>query len=147
MNLVHNAIEAIDGANCHGARWSFGPAAIRTTVSRCPCRIPTGLPEEKARPFSRRSSPPSRAHGHGLCISRSIIETHGDQLHAMPNLTVALSSASRCPLQKEEHCNEWRSNIFVVDDDQTLRGSLRWLLESLRHNVQTFASARESCRL
>ena len=34
-------------------------------------------------------------------------------------------------------------NIFVVDDDQTLRGSLRWLLESLRHNVQTYASARE----
>jgi len=33
--------------------------------------------------------------------------------------------------------------IFVVDDDETLRGSLRWLLESLRHNVQTYASARE----
>ncbi len=34
-------------------------------------------------------------------------------------------------------------SIFVIDDDQTLRGSLRWLLESLRHNVQTYASARE----
>ena len=33
--------------------------------------------------------------------------------------------------------------IFVVDDDETLRHSLRWLLESLRHNVQTYASARE----
>jgi two-component system response regulator FixJ len=33
--------------------------------------------------------------------------------------------------------------IFVVDDDQTLRGSLRWLLESLKLDVQTFASAHE----
>jgi two-component system, LuxR family, response regulator FixJ len=33
--------------------------------------------------------------------------------------------------------------IFVVDDDEVLRHSLRWLLESLRHNVQTYASARE----
>jgi two-component system, LuxR family, response regulator FixJ len=34
-------------------------------------------------------------------------------------------------------------NIFVVDDDETLRGSLRWLLESLKLNVQTYASAHE----
>jgi FixJ family two-component response regulator len=34
-------------------------------------------------------------------------------------------------------------NIFVVDDDETLCRSLRWLLESLQLNVQTYASARE----
>jgi two-component system response regulator FixJ len=34
-------------------------------------------------------------------------------------------------------------NIFVVDDDQALRASLRWLLESLKLKVQTFASAHE----
>jgi two-component system response regulator FixJ len=34
-------------------------------------------------------------------------------------------------------------NIFIVDDDETLRGSLRWLLESLKLNVHTYASARE----
>ena len=33
--------------------------------------------------------------------------------------------------------------IFVIDDDQTLRGSLRWLLESMKLNVRTYASARE----
>ncbi len=37
----------------------------------------------------------------------------------------------------------YNPNIFVVDDDQTLRGSLRWLLESLKLNVQTYASAHE----
>ena len=33
--------------------------------------------------------------------------------------------------------------VFVVDDDQTVRGSLQWLLESLKLNVQTYASAHE----
>jgi two-component system response regulator FixJ len=33
--------------------------------------------------------------------------------------------------------------IFVVDDDQPVRDSLRWLLESLRHKVETYASAAE----
>jgi FixJ family two-component response regulator len=37
----------------------------------------------------------------------------------------------------------YNPHIFVVDDDQTLRGSLRWLLESLKLNVQTYASAHE----
>lgn len=33
--------------------------------------------------------------------------------------------------------------VFIVDDDQMVRGSLRWLLESLRLNVQTYASAQD----
>lgn len=33
--------------------------------------------------------------------------------------------------------------IFVVDDDETMRGSLRWLLESLQLRVQTYASAQD----
>jgi FixJ family two-component response regulator len=33
--------------------------------------------------------------------------------------------------------------IFVVDDDQAVRDSLRWLLESLRLKVETYGSAME----
>lgn len=33
--------------------------------------------------------------------------------------------------------------VFVVDDDVTMRDSLRWLLESLKLNVQTYASAQD----
>lgn len=36
---------------------------------------------------------------------------------------------------KNEH------TIFVVDDDQAVRESLRWLLESVGHQVQTYPSA------
>ncbi len=31
--------------------------------------------------------------------------------------------------------------VFVVDDDQALRGSLRYLIESVGHQVRTFPSA------
>lgn len=33
--------------------------------------------------------------------------------------------------------------IYVVDDDQAVRTSLQWLLESVGHVVQTFANGRE----
>ncbi len=33
--------------------------------------------------------------------------------------------------------------VFVVDDDQKVRASLQWLLESLRLRVRTYGSARE----
>ena len=33
--------------------------------------------------------------------------------------------------------------VFVVDDDQTVRGSLQWLLESLKLKVQAYASAQD----
>jgi len=36
-----------------------------------------------------------------------------------------------------------RQNVFVVDDDQAARESLRWLLESVGHRVACYASARE----
>lgn len=39
-----------------------------------------------------------------------------------------------------------RQSIFVVDDDETLRGSLRWLLESLKLNVELYGSAHEFLR-
>jgi FixJ family two-component response regulator len=36
-----------------------------------------------------------------------------------------------------------RQTVFVVDDDQAARESLRWLLESVGHRVSCYASARE----
>ncbi len=36
-----------------------------------------------------------------------------------------------------------KPTVFVVDDDQAVRDSLRWLLESVGHGVETFESAHE----
>lgn len=34
-------------------------------------------------------------------------------------------------------------NVFVVDDDQAMRNSLKWLIESVGMNVETYSSAAE----
>ena len=34
------------------------------------------------------------------------------------------------------------TTVFIVDDDPAVRDSLRWLIESLQHPVETFASAQ-----
>lgn len=36
-----------------------------------------------------------------------------------------------------------RTTIYIVDDDQAMRDSLRWLIESMDMRVVTYASARE----
>ena len=38
------------------------------------------------------------------------------------------------------------STVFIVDDDEALRDSLTWLLESVRLRSRTFASAQEFLR-
>jgi PAS domain S-box-containing protein len=87
LNLVHNAIEAIDAA-----QWPRREVVIRT--SRDPNNgvevsvhdTGPGLPEGKGETiFEAFFTTKSGGMGMGLCISRSIIETHGDQLQAMPN--------------------------------------------------------------
>ena len=34
------------------------------------------------------------------------------------------------------------ATVFIVDDDQAVARSLRWLIETVRLNVETFASAQ-----
>ena len=38
---------------------------------------------------------------------------------------------------------EQESTVFVVDDDDAVRDSMRWLVESIGLPVETYASARE----
>lgn len=87
LNLVHNAVEAIDAA-----QWPRREVVIRT--SRDPDNgievsvqdTGPGLPEGKRETiFEAFFTTKHGGVGMGLCISRSIIEAHGDQLQAMPN--------------------------------------------------------------
>ena len=34
-----------------------------------------------------------------------------------------------------------QTTVYIVDDDQAILNSLRWLLESVGHNVETFSSS------
>ncbi len=39
--------------------------------------------------------------------------------------------------------DKWRNRVFVIDDDEAVRDSLRWLLEGAGFEVQTFNGAEE----
>ncbi|MBN1345135.1 MAG: response regulator transcription factor [Phycisphaerae bacterium] len=47
------------------------------------------------------------------------------------------------PLLGERESVASEPTVYVVDDDQAVRDSLRWLIESTSLSVETFASARE----
>jgi signal transduction histidine kinase len=87
LNLVYNAIEAIDEAGC-----SLREVVICTSrslnngVDVSVHDTGPGLPMAKgASIFEAFFTTKPGGLGMGLCISRSIIEAHGDQLYAMPN--------------------------------------------------------------
>jgi signal transduction histidine kinase len=87
LNLLHNAIEAIDDARSPKrevtVRTNVTPSGrVEVTV----CDTGPGLPAENAdRLFEAFFTTTPAGMGMGLCISRSIVEAHGDQLQAMVN--------------------------------------------------------------
>jgi PAS domain S-box-containing protein len=87
LNLVHNAIEAIDAAGT-----SQREVTIQTTcgssnsVDVTVCDTGPGLPEDGADSiFEAFFTTKPDGMGMGLCISRSIIDTYGEQLCAASN--------------------------------------------------------------
>jgi two-component system sensor histidine kinase TtrS len=87
VNLVHNAIEAIDGSNC--ARREVTVATGRNARRGVDVTVRDtgpGVPAEVAvRLFEPFVSTKPEGMGLGLSISHSIVEAHGDHLRVVPN--------------------------------------------------------------
>ncbi len=88
LNLVHNAIEAIDEAQCPRREVTIqtGPDP-RNGVEVIVRDTGPGLPVKNSdRLFAPFFSTRTNGMGMGLSISRSIIEAHGDRLQALANM-------------------------------------------------------------
>ena len=89
--------------------------------------------------------------GMGPNICRSIVEFHEGRLwRRTPTPAEGCISASPCPWRTapEIASTPPEQIIYLVDDDEALRDSLAWLLESQGFKVAAFASAEGlSCRL
>ena len=78
--------------------------------------------------------------GMGLPISRSLIESHGGRLWATANSPHGAVFSFTLPAAREFFMTA-APLVFVVDDDPSVRSSLKFLLSTVGLQAETFDSA------
>ena len=101
----------------------------------------TGLGLEADRVFTPFFTTKANGMGMGLPISRSLVEGHGGRLWATPNSPHGAVFSFTLPVAAEESLMTRASVVFVVDDDPSVRSSLKFLLSSVGLQVESFDSA------
>ena len=101
----------------------------------------TGLGSEADRVFTPFFTTKANGMGMGLSISRSLVENHGGRLWAMPNSPIGAVFSFTLPVSRRERSMTGASIVFVVDDDPSVRSSLKFLLSTVGLQVESFGSA------
>ena len=154
LNLVKNAAEAEIGPTALSVAWWWWR---RDGGDRRPDRciqvtdMGHGIGEaDREKLFSAFFSTKPEGMGMGLNICRSIIEFHNGRLWVDPNPKGgSIFKFSRCPWRIALSLNpspslEYQSSdqlVHIIDDDDALRDSLVWLLESTGLKVASYPSA------
>jgi two-component system response regulator FixJ len=144
LNLVRNAIDAMAGTE-------LGPRALtiaiapadtdmaRVTVADTGPGIAADVADRLFQPFitTKRTG-----MGVGLSISRTIVEAHGGRIWAESHEGAGPCSASRCPRRtRKGQAMASDPIVYVIDDDDSVRHSLEFLLDVAGIRVRSYASA------
>jgi two-component system NtrC family sensor kinase len=97
MNLVANAIDAIDGPGTISIRTGAEGSSYAISVTDTGAGIPEHLRERVLEPFFT-TKPVGQGTGLGLSISHSIAQRHGGKLELTPGRTGGTVATSRFPL-------------------------------------------------
>ena len=141
LNLIMNGIEAMaavtDRPRLLGVQSRIDESGdVLVAISSSG----TGFGLEFGRVFNPFFTTKANGMGMGLSISRSLVESHGGRLSPPPTLPTALFFPSRYR-NRRESLMTGSPVVFVVDDDPSVRSSLKFLLSTVGLQVESFGSA------
>jgi RNA polymerase sigma factor (sigma-70 family) len=142
LNLIMNGIEAMaavtDRARLLGVHSRIDESGD-VLVAVSDSGIGFGL--ELDRVFNPFFTTKANGMGMGLSISRSLVESHGGRLWAAPNSPHGAVFCFTLPSNRREFPMTGAPIVFVVDDDPSVRSSLKFLLSTVGLHVESFDSA------
>ena len=142
LNLIMNGIEAMaavtDRPRLLGVQSRIDESGdVLVAVSDSG----TGLGLEADRVFTPFFTTKASGMGMGLSISRSLVESHGGRLWATPNSSTRHRVFLHTASNRRECLMTGAPVVFVVDDDPSVRSSLKFLLSTVGLQVESFDSA------
>ena len=146
LNLIMNGIEALTAVtNRPRLLWVQSRIDESGDVLVAVSDSGTGFDLEVDRVFTPFFTTKAKGMGMGLSISRSLVESHGGRLWATPNSPHGAVFSFTLPATGRESLMTGAPVVFVVDDDPSVRSSLKFLLSTVGLQVESFDSADSFC--
>ncbi len=145
LNLVVNGMDAMRNTDVRSRELLIrsqmdGSSQILIQVEDSGEGLPADFETKIFNPFFTTKT---QGIGMGLSISRSIIESHGGRLSAKPRPTGGAIFQFTFQSGHRMSMTDSNSIIYVVDDDPSIRDSVRSLLKSVGLHAVTFESPDE----
>ncbi len=143
LNLIMNGIEAMTAVTDRPRLLAVQSGIDKSgNVLVAVSDSGTGFGSEGDRVFTPFFTTKANGLGMGLSISRSLIESHGGRLLAAPNSPHGAVFSFTLPDNRRGSPMTGAAQVvFVVDDDPSVRSSLKFLLSTVGLQAESFDSA------